>query len=154
MPVTFSIPAGSTFPLGATTVTASAQDAAGNVVTGLFVVRVLDTTGPVFRGLAASPDRLLVANHKLVPVTISASVADSVSPSVVTRIVSVTSSESVNGTGDGHTAPDWEVTGDLTLNLRAAGAGAGRVYAITVESRDAAGNATRATVNVLVPHDR
>ena len=156
LPVSFSVAPGSTFPLGATTVTATTTDAAGNTVTGTFVVNVVDTTAPAFQSLTASPDRLLQVNHKLVPVTLSVGVADLVSPALVTRIVSVTSNEPVDGTGDGNTAPDWEVTGDLTLNLRAerSGMGEGRVYTITVESRDAAGNASRANVTVAVPHNR
>jgi hypothetical protein len=72
------------------------------------------------------------------------------------RIISVSSSEAINGTGDGDTAPDWEVTGNLTLNLRAerGGKGTGRVYTITVESRDASGNASVQTVTVSVPHNQ
>ena len=45
--VTLSAESGSTFPLGTTTVSASAADAAGNVATGAFVVEVVDTTKPV-----------------------------------------------------------------------------------------------------------
>ena len=50
-------------------------------------------------------------------------------------------------------APDWEITGALTLNLRAerAGGGSGRVYTITVESRDRADNSSTRTVEVRVP---
>jgi hypothetical protein len=40
-------PSGSTFPLGATTVTCTATDASANTATGSFVVTVQDTTGPV-----------------------------------------------------------------------------------------------------------
>src|SRR5207237_1215281 len=47
LPVTFSIASGSTFPLGSTTVTASAKDAAGNTAAGSFTVTVVDTTSPV-----------------------------------------------------------------------------------------------------------
>src|SRR5262249_28824134 len=46
VPVTLSIPSGSTFALGTTTVTASATDAAGNTTTGSFTVTVADTTAP------------------------------------------------------------------------------------------------------------
>ena len=48
------------------------------------------------------------------------------------------------------------VTGGLTVSLRAerSGRGPGRVYTITVECGDGAGNRTRGTVTVSVPHDR
>jgi hypothetical protein len=73
-------------------------------------------------------------------------VSDRVDPSPSCRIIGVTGNE----------APDWEVTGALTANLRAerSGAGAGRIYTLTIECRDATGNAARASALVTVPHDR
>ena len=70
---------------------------------------------------------------------------DRVDSTPTTRIVSVESNEPSDG--------DWEVTGDLTLMLRAerSGHGPGRVYTISVESRDDSGNATIQTVTVAVP---
>ena len=61
------------------------------------------------------------------------------------RIVSVTSNEA--GTDD------WQITGPLTLDVRAErlGRGTGRVYTITIECRDAAGNVATSTVTVTVP---
>ena len=47
LPVTFSAVPGSVFPLGVTTVTGSATDAAGNTSSGSFTVTVVDTTRPV-----------------------------------------------------------------------------------------------------------
>ena len=47
VPVIFSVASGSNFPLGTTTVTVSAKDAAGNTATGTFTVTVVDTTAPV-----------------------------------------------------------------------------------------------------------
>src|SRR5258707_2593424 len=47
VPVSYSINPGSTFPLGATIVTATATDAAGNTATGTFMVTVVDSTAPV-----------------------------------------------------------------------------------------------------------
>jgi hypothetical protein len=44
--VSFSVASGSTFPLGTTTVTATATDAAGNTASGTFKVTVRDTTAP------------------------------------------------------------------------------------------------------------
>ncbi len=154
VPVTLSPASGSTFPLGTTTVTATATDAAGNVATGTFTVTVRDTTPPVIHDVAASPDRLWPADHRMVPVKVTADATDLVS-AVATRISAVTSNEPVDGLGDGDMSPDWEVTGTMTLNLRAerSGTGTGRVYTITIEARDAAGNASTANVTVSVPHD-
>ena len=53
--------------------------------------------------------------------------------------------------------PDWEITGDLTLKLRAerAGNGPGRFYTITFEGSGAAGNVSAPrTVMVVVPRDQ
>jgi chitodextrinase len=47
LPVTFTPPSGSVFPLGSTPVTATAQDLIGNVTTVTFDVTVVDTTPPV-----------------------------------------------------------------------------------------------------------
>jgi hypothetical protein len=57
-PVTCSPSSGSTFPLGATTVSCSASDARGNVATGTFTVSVVDTRPPVIvvpANVAAAP---------------------------------------------------------------------------------------------------
>jgi hypothetical protein len=71
------------------------------------------------------------------------------------RIVSVTSNEPVTGQGD-HTSPDWVVTGNLTLDLRAerSGVGNGRLYWIKVRCTDDSGNSSTRTATVRVPHDK
>jgi predicted extracellular nuclease len=117
----------------------------------------LDRTAPVFAGLTATPDVLGPVNHKLVPVTLTPDVVDAVDPTPTIRIISVTSNETANGKGDGNTGVDWEITGPLTLNLRAERSGGnknGRVYTITVEAIDASGNRSVRTVTVSVPHDQ
>src|SRR5439155_629824 len=98
---------------------------------------------------------MVIANHKLVAITITAPLADLVDSAPTARIVSVTSNEPSNGAGDGKTAHDWQITGPLTLELRAERAGSlsDRVYTITVEARDYSGNASRKFVEVSVPHD-
>jgi hypothetical protein len=49
--------------------------------------------------------------------------------------------------------PDWNITGLLTLDLKAdrLGNGTGRIYTITIECRDSAGNKATGTVIVKVP---
>ncbi len=73
-------------------------------------------------------------NHKTRNVAVSVSVSDNGDASPSTRVISVSSNESLNGTGDRNTDFDWEITGGLTVDLRAerAGGGSGRVYTVTV----------------------
>jgi hypothetical protein len=58
--------------------------------------------------------------------------------------------------GDGNTAPDWVITGDLTVKHRAerSGKGSGRIYMITVKCADSSENSSTDTVTVTVPHDK
>ena len=72
------------------------------------------------------------------------------------RIVDVTCDEPTVAPGSGKAEPDWQITGDLTVQLRAerSGVGIGRVYTIGVKCADASGNTTTGTVQVSVPHDQ
>lgn len=87
----------------------------------------------------------------MVPITLTA-VTDDFVGVVSTKVISVTSGEPDNGLGVGDTAGDFEITGDLTVNLRAerSGKGTARTYTITAEAADAAGNKTQKTTNVSV----
>lgn len=111
-----------------------------------------DTTPPTFTSLTPSTATLWPPNHQMVPITLTAVTEDNVGV-VSTKVISVTSSEADNGLGDGDTAGDFEITGDLTVNLRAerSGKGTGRTYTITAEAADAAGNKTQKTTTVFVP---
>ncbi|HTZ19577.1 MAG TPA: immunoglobulin domain-containing protein [Opitutaceae bacterium] len=121
----------------------------------VFAMSVPDDIPPVIQSVTASPYLLAPANHQMVPVTITVVATDNVDPQPKCRIVSVTSNEPISGTGPGDLSPDWAITGDLTLNLRAerASKGDGRVYTITVEAKDASGNASTQTTIVTVPKD-
>jgi predicted neuraminidase len=154
VPVTLNPPSGSTFALGTTTVTATATDAAGNSASGTFSVNVRDSTAPVFRSLTASPSTLTGPNHAMVAVTVTPSVADAVDLSPSSRIVAVSSNEAQTGLWKGDIGPDWEITGPLTLNLRAERFGDERIYTIVVESRDRFGNASTKSVSVVVPRGK
>lgn len=149
---TISKTSGSTFALGTTIVTATATDAADNTATGTFTITVRDTIAPTITSLAASSTTLSPANHKLVAITLTATATDTAG-AVTTKILSVTSNEPDNGLGDGDTAGDIEITGPMTLNLRAerSGTGNGRIYTIVVEAKDAAGNTSTKSITVSVP---
>ena len=91
-------------------------------------------------------------NHKMIPVTVIVNPFDFESG----FITSVTSNEPEDGLGDGDMSPDWVITGDLTVDLRAerSGTGSGRVYTITVKCKNYAGNSSFENVEVIVPHDQ
>ena len=142
-------------PKGEHTINLTVTDPSGYSATDSVVVTVVDTTPPTITAVTASPSVLLQANHQMVPVTVAVSATDNCDPSVICRIVSVASNEPVDGLGDGDTSPDWVVTGNLTLDLRAerSGKGTGRVYTITVECTDLSGNKSTSTVAVSVPRN-
>ena len=149
-------PSGSTFALGTTTVNCSATDSHFNTSNGSFTVTVADVTAPLIVNITATPDVLWPPNHQLVPVTIAVSTIDNVDPAPISRIYLVTSNEPVVAAGSGNTDFDWQITGALTVDLRAerGGSGNGRLYTIHIECIDSAGNRSTGTVTVLVPHDQ
>jgi hypothetical protein len=144
VPVIFSRASGSAFAIGTTTVTVSATDNAGNLATGVFTVTVRDTTAPLISGLSALPGSIWPPNHKMTLVTLMAIVTDAVASAPVTRIVSVTIE---NADDNRRKLGAWEITGPLTLKLRA---DKHISYLITVESRDLFGNVSARSVIVKV----
>ena len=109
----------------------------------IYLSTVRDTTAPAIKSLTASPATINQNNGKMVPVTITANVTDAADTTPTTRIVSVSGNENVTG--------EWQITGALTLQVRARRGGkTSRVYTVTVESRDDAGNASTKTVTVTV----
>jgi hypothetical protein len=85
-------------------------DDCGNSTSKPQVITVKDTTRPVITNVSASPNVLWLPNHKMRDVMINYTAQDNCSP--VTNVLTVTSNEPVNGTGDGNTAPDWIVVND------------------------------------------
>jgi len=152
-PLIYAISPVGPYSLSDTPVTLTVTDTHGAKASCSAKITVYDDTPPSITSLAANPNSLWPANHKMVPVSITLSAIDNCSPTVTSKIVKVTSNEPVNGLGDGDTAPDWLITGPLTLNLRAerSGNGTGRIYTITIECRDAAGNKATGVVTVKVP---
>ena len=87
-------------------------------------------------------------------ITINYTASDNcVSSPIVT--ITVVSNESVNGTGDGDTTPNWEITGDHHVKLRAerAANGNARIYTITVTVDDGCNPPVRQSKQVFVAHN-
>lgn len=143
------------YVLGSTMVTLTGTDWRGEANSCQATVKVVDTTPPSISSVSASPNVLWPANHKMVPVAVGVTVADACDAGVSNScmIVSVTSNEPVNGPDDGNTSPDWQITGNLTVNLRAerSGMGSGRIYTVTVACTDTSGNSSTKAVAVTVP---
>jgi uncharacterized repeat protein (TIGR01451 family) len=120
---------------------------------GASVAVVASNPAPVITNVAVSRTELWPANHKMVDVVVSYLVADSCP---VTRSLTVSSNEPLNGTGDGDATPDWEVLDANRIRLRAerAGTGSGREYTITITATDAGGASSTATTTVRVPKNR
>jgi len=116
----------------------------------------MDTTPPTILSTSAEPSVLWAPDHKMIDVTVTADLYDNCDQNPVCMIVNVTSNEPINGPGDGNTKPDWIITGDLTVQLRAERSGVteGRIYTIHLECKDASGNSATAVVTVTVPHDK
>ena len=131
------------------TFTCSATSIGGTTTESVTIKR--DTTAPAIASATASPATLWAPNNKLVAVTVSTNATDAGAGVASCIIDSVDSNEG----GSAH-EPDVQLTGDLTLNLRAEreGKGSGRVYTIQVSCRDAAGNTSSRTTTVSVPHDQ
>jgi hypothetical protein len=86
----------------------------------------------------------------MVPVTVTATVSDNADAAPVTKILSVTSTEADPGPQPGDLSPDVQITGNLTVSLRAERFSVLRRYTILVECRDAQNNASTKTVTVDV----
>lgn len=146
------VPVGNVFSVGQTTITYTATDATGNSVTATQTVTVIDNTPPNITSESANPALLWPPNHTMRDVNVNYTAVDNCSSNCT---LTVTSNEPENGTGDGDTAPDWEVIDPYHVRLRAerAAIGNGRMYTITVTCTDGAGNSTSKDVAVFVTHN-
>ncbi|HXI72465.1 MAG TPA: CHRD domain-containing protein [Verrucomicrobiae bacterium] len=163
--------------LGTNIVAVTVTDSTGGQTSCDSTIIVQDTIPPVITNKTLSPAVLWPPNHKMVPIKISVATQDACCVDKW-KIVSVTSNEPVSkskqansgngkgkgngngngsGNGSGNTSPDWIITGDHGLSVLAerAGTGTGRIYTITVQAQDCAGNLSApATLTVKVPHDQ
>jgi hypothetical protein len=140
-------------PPGTHTITLSINDGRGGSASDTVVVTVLPDDPPQLEGAAATPNVLSPADHQMVPVTVSVDLSGGCTSDTTCRIVNVLSSEPSSGLGRGDLAPDWSITGPLTLLLRAEhGPGSlGRLYLIVVECVHTSGERSRTVALVVVP---
>jgi PKD domain/Cutinase/von Willebrand factor type A domain len=123
------------------------------------VTVVVDTTPPVL-ACNVQPAVLWPPNHQLVQVLAGVLVTDTEAGPGDFKLTSVKSSEPDQGLGDGDTPGDiqgFEVgTDSVSGQLRAerAGTGPGRVYTLTYQGSDLAGNTANCEVKVTVPHGK
>jgi hypothetical protein len=105
-------------------------------------------------GVSVSKNVLWPPNHKLVNVAVDYGTTNTCGVAMCT--LSVVSNEPVNGTGDGDSAPDWEIIDEHHVRLRAerAGNGSGRVYTVTITCSDGSGSPASTSVNVAVPKNK
>jgi len=132
-------------------------DDCGNTVSHNQLITVLDTLPPVIANISPDPPSLWPPNHKMKNVTINYTDLDNCSPpGEVTTVLTVSSDEPINGTGDGNTSPDWIVLDDHQVMLRAerAGNGNGRTYTIFITATDDCGNTSMDSTHVIVQHDK
>jgi hypothetical protein len=139
--------------LGTNIVAVTVADSVGSQTSCDSTIIVQDTIPPVITKATLSPARLWPPNHKMVPISLCV-VAKDACCVANWKIISVTSNESSESA---NVTPDWIITGDHGLSLRAErdGTGNGRVYTIIVQAQDCAGNLSEpATLTVTVPHDQ
>jgi hypothetical protein len=121
-------------------------------ISGGVTVSVIDKTPPAMSPLTLSTTVLWPPDHEMSDVSVAYDASDYGDPAPACSL-SVSSNEPVNGTGDGDTAPDWEVVDAHHVRLRAerAGGGDGRIYTIVAGCHDRFGNASQRTAAVTVP---
>jgi uncharacterized repeat protein (TIGR01451 family) len=153
-------PSGNTFPVGVTTIVWTATDAAGNTSTANQTVTVIDNTPPVITLNGNNPS-LWPPDHSYQTFAVTdfvASVSDNCGGVSVSDVVveKATSDEVEDGDADGSTSNDIVIAANcrsVQLRSERSGSGDGRVYTITFRLTDTHGNVTRATANVVVPHN-
>lgn len=152
-------PQQTTYPLGTTTVTATATDASNNSATDSVAIKVVDTTKPTYTLGGLCNATLWPPNHKLTSLAKLSAVRDIVDTSVAVA-VTVTSNQPINGPGDGNTDPDWNVVntnGSWEVFVRPERTGTlstPRNYTVTFTMTDDSGNVNTAVCNAVVPHDQ
>ena len=140
---------------GTTALTWFATDNAGNRESPQQRVVRIDRTGPTITGMPLKRCTLWPPNHQLVKVAKVRASDDASGLAPAGLVLTATSSEPDDASGDGHTGPDIVITdGFVYLRAERSGTGPGRTYTIRATATDRAGNTTQAVSVCVVPHDQ
>ena len=152
-PLTLSLDPAGPFGLGEHTVRLIATDDRGLTNSAIAIVTVADQTPPVISNASVDKPTLWPPNHQMIEVTVNYTTTDNCGGPAAS--LDVSSNEAINGTGDGDTAPDWEIVDAHHVRLRAerSGQGSGRIYTITITATDSHGNTSSQAVTEGVPHN-
>jgi hypothetical protein len=113
----------------------------------------LSDTVPPTVACSATPHVLWPPNNKLVAVATTVSVTDSGSGPAGFSLVSVSSNEGdIASESQGWTTGTPDTSGFLQASRL--GSGSGRVYTLSYQGSDQAGNTATCSATVLVPHDQ
>jgi len=116
---------------------------------------VASNPAPVISEIVLSKSTLTDVNHKLVNIGLTYNISDNCD-AAITPVVTVTSNQPVDSTGDGHTVFDWNVVNNNLVQVRAERAGTSaddRIYTITVTATDTAGTSSRRSAQVVIAHN-
>lgn len=136
------------------TIVSCSATSAGGSASSEVTIRI-DTTPPAL-ACTASPNVLWPPNGKMVDVSVTVEGSDAGSGLRPFSLIGLTKSDSDSGK-DGTDSLGWTLgAADVNGQLRAArpSSGPGRVYTLTYQAGDAAGNAATCSATVIVPHDQ
>jgi uncharacterized protein len=143
-------------PIATTVSVTSATDDSDSTNNSATQTWTASNTAPTVSDIVLSKTTLTDVNHKLVNIGLTYTVGDNCDAAIV-PVVTVTSNQPVNATGDGHTVFDWNVVDNHLVQVRAERAGTSaddRIYTITVTATDSAGSSTSRSAQVSVPHNK
>lgn len=137
---------------GINQVTFVATDNNNNTSSCIATVTVVDDLAPVITSVIPDPAFLWPSDRKMKNVTINTTFTDNC-PGTTYKITGVTIKQG-EFPGD-NVNPDWEITGDHTVNLRAEipRKGVKRIYTVAITCTDAAGNTSTSSADVVVAHN-
>lgn len=114
-----------------------------------------DTTPPSI-SLSTDTAVLWPPDHKMREIQVDIVVEDDTDPEPSVELVSVISTEPLDGQGDGNTTDDILIdeTGTIYVRAERSGSGNDRIYTITYKATDASDNVGYGSLDILVPHDQ